>query len=280
MVQKIQKSDIEQLLQSALFEDIGGGDITSISIFSPLDTSQCRIVSKDDGIFCGKDIVTILYEYIDSTIQIKYVVEDGTSILPGSIIAKLTGPTIKLLEGERILLNFLQRLSGIATATAHYVQLLNGTNISILDTRKTLPGYRILDKYAVTIGGGSNHRMGLFDMILIKDNHIKAAGGIKEAIQKVIHSYGTQYKIEVETNNLDEVKDALLFPIDIIMLDNMSYQTMQEAILLINKKTKIEVSGNITEERLVQLRNLDIDYLSVGSLTHSVKAFDISMKFD
>jgi nicotinate-nucleotide pyrophosphorylase (carboxylating) len=181
--------------------------------------------------------------------------------------------------GERTALNFIQRMSGIATRTNSLVKILDGTNIKILDTRKTAPGLRLIDKYSVKAGGGENHRIGLFDMVLIKDNHIAAAGSITAAVAKVREKWDSLYKIEVETSNLAEVREALECSPDVIMLDNMDKNTMREAVSMINKKSKIELSGNMDEAKLENLKDLDVDYISIGALTHSVKAFDFSMKF-
>jgi nicotinate-nucleotide pyrophosphorylase (carboxylating) len=192
----------------------------------------------------------------------------------------VTGPTISVLSGERIVLNFIQRMTAIATRTAQIVSTLNGTDIKLLDTRKTLPGFRRLDKYAVKTGGGVNHRMGLYDMVMIKDNHIRAAGSIARAVQLVQKRYGARYMIEVETEGLEDVAEAVASGADIIMLDNMDVSTMKAAVDLINRKARIEISGNMTEDRIKEISGLDVDYISMGSLTHSVQAFDLSMDFD
>ena len=267
------------IIQLALKEDIGSGDVTSNAIFKKTEKSEAVIVAKEEGIFCGGDIIRFIYEEIDPAVVISPEIGDGTEVQPGNIVARISGPTQSILIGERTVLNFIQRMCGIATRTRSIRSLLEGTGITILDTRKTAPGLRLLDKYAVRIGGGSNHRMGLFDMVLIKDNHIKAAGGIREAVERVRSEHGKKYPIEVEATNLDEVQEALDSGADIIMLDNTDRKTMQEACELIRGKAKIEISGNMDEERIGEVMDLSIDYISIGALTHSVKAFDLSMRF-
>ena len=275
----VEKSEIISIIQLALKEDIGSGDVTSNAIFKKTEKSEAVIVAKEEGIFCGGDIIQFIYEEIDPAVVISPEIGDGTEVQPGNIVSRISGPTQSILIGERTVLNFIQRMCGIATRTRSILLLLAGTGITILDTRKTAPGLRLLDKYAVRIGGGSNHRMGLFDMVLIKDNHIKAAGGIPEAVKRVKSEHGKKYPIEVEATNLDEVREALDSGADIIMLDNTDRKTMQEACELIRGKSKIEISGNMDEERIGEIMDLSIDYISIGALTHSVKAFDLSMRF-
>ena len=275
----IQKKDVKKLIELGLKEDIGRGDITSSAIFSRHDESRALIISKGHGYLCGTLMVQYVYEFIDKEVVVERLMEDGSEILPGIEIIRISGPTISVLTGERTALNFLQRMTGIATKTAGVVTMLKGSRIAILDTRKTLPGYRLLDKYAVKTGGGTNHRMGLYDMVMIKDNHIRRAGGIARAMQIIRNRYGSRYTVEVETSNLDEVREALSSQADIIMLDNMSRSQMESAIQLINKSAKIEISGNIDEDRISSLKDLSVDYISMGSLTHSVQAFDLSMRF-
>ncbi|PKL41437.1 MAG: nicotinate-nucleotide diphosphorylase (carboxylating) [Spirochaetae bacterium HGW-Spirochaetae-1] len=270
---------IINLIELAILEDIGPGDITSDAIFNPGHESECLIISKDSGIFCGGEIARLIYQIIDPGINTEILINDGTVVSPGTEILKFTGPTISLLRGERIVLNFLQRLSGIATETNRYARALLGTSIQILDTRKTLPGFRALDKYAVMTGGGKNHRMGLYDMVMIKDNHIKAAGSITAAVRKIRVCHGSQYRVEVEAANLSEVREALESKADVIMLDNMDRETMGQAIQLINEKAEIEISGNVELDTIDSLKDLKVTYISSGALTHSVRAFDLSMKF-
>ncbi|MBP7734795.1 MAG: carboxylating nicotinate-nucleotide diphosphorylase [Spirochaetes bacterium] len=280
MSETIQKSDIEKLVGLAIAEDIGGGDITSQAIFNKGDIAYGIIASKDVGIFCGSDVARIVYEIIDPKVSVTPLVRDGDTIRKNDRVMTVAGPTISVLSGERIVLNFIQRMTAIATRTAKVVSTLTGTNIQLLDTRKTLPGFRKLDKYAVKSGGGVNHRMGLYDMVMIKDNHIRAAGSIERAVQLVREHYGSQYTVEVETESLEDVAEAVASGTDIIMLDNMDGATMKAAVELIGKKARIEVSGNMTEDRIKEISGLDVDYISMGSLTHSVQAFDLSMDFE
>jgi nicotinate-nucleotide pyrophosphorylase (carboxylating) len=275
----LKKSDILPIIQLALNEDIGTGDVTSNAIFNGTEESEAVIFAKEEGIFCGGKIIQFIYEVIDPAIEVSPEIKDGTQLKPGDIVANISGSTKNILIGERTVLNFIQRLCGIATRTRNLRSLLEGTRITILDTRKTAPGLRLLDKYAVKTGGGLNHRMGLFDMVLIKDNHIMAAGGIREAVKRVKGEYGNKYRIEVEATTLDEVREALDSGADIIMLDNIDRETMQEACELIRGKAKIEISGNMDEEKIGSIMDLKVDYISIGALTHSVKAFDLSMRF-
>jgi len=270
--------EIDELIDLAIKEDLADGDVTSRSIFSKEDFSRAVILSKATGIFCGTKIVTAVYKKIDESLKFHFNKQDGDSLVFGEVVCEIKGATISILAGERIVLNFIQRMSGIASKT-NLMKNKIGNKIKILDTRKTLPGFRMLDKYSVFTGGGTNHRMGLYDMVMIKDNHIKAAGSITQAVKLVRKKYGNQFKIEVETTTLEEVKEALNSSVDIIMLDNMNVEKMNKAIDIINKKVQIEISGNVDEDRLNELKNLGVDFISVGSLTHSVEAFDLSMKF-
>ncbi len=279
MKNALKKSDIQSLIIRALSEDVGDGDITSNAIFDEAEKSEAVILAKEKGIFCGGAIIKYIYEVIDPEIKIRLRVKDGDCLHPGDRAASLRGSTKNILLGERTVLNFIQRMCGIATRAHYLSSLLKGTNIKILDTRKTAPGFRLLDKYAVRTGGGMNHRMGLYDMIMIKDNHIKSAGSIREAVHRVRELYGNTYKVEVEATDLDEVKEALSSKADIIMLDNMNRTSIEKACQLIGNRAKIEVSGNIDEKKIKKIRDLKIDYISIGALTHSVRAFDLSMKF-
>jgi nicotinate-nucleotide pyrophosphorylase (carboxylating) len=270
---------VASLIDMAIAEDIGDGDITSRAIFTAKNRSHAFIRAKESGVLCGCFMAEAVYSRIDPSVEIRFLCCDGDAVNAGDIIAEISGPTASILAGERIALNFMQRLSGIATRTAAVVELLSGTGITILDTRKTLPGYRLLDKYAVRTGGGTNHRMGLFDMVMIKDNHIEAAGGISEAVKMVRDRCGSGYMIEVEASTPGEVTEALESGVDIIMLDNMSLSDMEKSVEIIDGRAKIEVSGNMEESRIMEIRHLKIDYISMGALTHSVKAFDLSMRF-
>jgi nicotinate-nucleotide pyrophosphorylase (carboxylating) len=280
MSYQITKEAVLPLIRMAINEDISSGDVTSIAIFDGREKSSAHIVAKQDGIVCGGDLVAWVYEEIDPCVSVKKIIYDGSPVRKGEKVIVVTGPTKSVLEGERIVLNFFQRMSGIATKTAQIVKSVEGTAIKILDTRKTVPGFRLLDKYAVKTGGGRNHRIGLYDMVMIKDNHIKAAGSISLAIEKVRTKWGKSFKIEVETTNLKEVGEAIEGHADIIMLDNMDVATMSQAVELIAGRAEIEVSGNMDGEKIARVRNLKINFISLGLLTHSVDAFDYSMKFD
>lgn len=279
-MQAVSFDDIQPLIVRAIDEDIQGGDVTSSAIFGEDHRSRAYIRAKEDGIFCGAFMANYVYSLVDKSVKVLVKASEGEHVSAGTTVLAFEGPTKSILEGERILLNFLQRMCGIATKTSGTVSLIKEGTIKILDTRKTLPGFRLLDKYAVAAGGGTNHRMGLYDMVMIKDNHIKAAGSIAAAVDAVRKKWNDQFEIEVETTNLDEVKEALASGADIIMLDNMDRTMTVEAIELINKKAKIELSGNMDEEKISALKDLKVDFISIGGLTHSVTAFDLSMKFE
>ncbi len=272
--------DVLMLVDAAIREDLGTGDVTSQAIFTGRERGRARIVSKDEGVLCGAWIVRAVYGRIDPTVKVATHAREGARISRGDAVLSIRGPVRSILGGERIALNFLQRMSGIATRTAAFCARLDGSSLQVLDTRKTLPGFRLLDKYAVKTGGGTNHRMGLYDMVMIKDNHIRAAGGIAEAVKKVRLAYGKTYKVEVETTTLQEVAEALRSGAGIIMLDNMDVPSMKKAVALIAGRAKVEISGNVDEARIAALKGIGADYVSMGALTHSVKAFDFSMKFD
>lgn len=279
MITYLNGKDIRPTIILALKEDIGNGDITTNAIFNGNHISESVIIAREEGIFCGSEVIRLVYKEIDPTLKISLLKKDGRKIKSGETVARIKGHTKSILMGERLCMNFIQRMSGIATSTARVVSVLKGSGIILLDTRKTAPGLRLLDKYSVKCGGGVNHRMGLFDMVLIKDNHIKAAGSITEAVARVRNVYGRKYKIEVEATTVDEAKEAADSGVDIIMLDNMDRETIKKSINIIKKRAKIEISGNMTEERIKEISDLKINYISVGGLTHSVKAFDFSMRF-
>ena len=270
----------DQIIKNALIEDIGTGDITTISAVPENLESTGRIIAKESGIDCGTQIAKRTFELVGDNIKFEILKKDGESVVKGDIIAKLYGNARSLLTGERTALNFMQRLSGIATLTAKTVNAVKGTKAKICDTRKTAPGLRILEKYAVKTGGGSNHRFNLSDGILIKDNHIKAAGGIKQAVDCVRKTAPHTLKIEVETENMDMIAEALAVGADIIMLDNMSVQQMEQAVKLIGGKAISEASGNMGDKDLLSIAKTGVDLISIGALTHSAKALDISLKFD
>lgn len=279
MISYLNGKDIRPIIILALKEDIGNGDITTNAIFNGNHNSEAAIIAREEGIFCGSEVIKMVYKEIDPSVKITLMKKDGKKIKSGETAAKLKGHTKSILMGERLCMNFIQRMSGIATGTARVVSVLKGSGITLLDTRKTAPGLRLLDKYSVKCGGGANHRMGLFDMVLIKDNHIKAAGSITEAVTRVRNAYGKKFKIEVEAATVEQAKEAAETGVDIILLDNMDRETIKKSITVINKKAKIEISGNMTGERIKEICDLKINYISVGGLTHSVKAFDYSMQF-
>lgn len=275
---KLNQKEIERVILTALKEDIGAGDITTNLLIAKDQKAKAFFLAKEDGIIAGLMIAKMVLQKLDKKIVWKSFVKDGNFVSAGTRIAEVKGSLRALLTGERTALNILQRMSGIATVANNLVKIVNGTNAKILDTRKTVPGLRMFDKYAVKIGGGTNHRFGLFDMVLIKDNHIKAAGGITNAVAKIRKGITKKIKIEVETSNLDEVREALKNKVEIIMLDNMPVAMMKEAVKIIAGKTKVEASGNINFKSIKAIAETGVDFISVGALTHSVKALDISMK--
>ena len=271
---------IKPVIDYALNEDIGSGDITTNSLI-PLDLqARATMVAKSTGIVAGLSVAEYIFRTLSPDIVWKPLVEDGDTIQKGEIILEVSGSYRALLTGERLALNFLQRMSGIATMTNKCVRELTGYKTSILDTRKTVPGLRLLDKYAVLMGGGTNHRIGLYDMVLIKDNHIKIAGGITNAVTQIKKNIPSTIKLEVEVTSLEEVYEALTAGVDVIMLDNMTLEVMSESVKIINGRAKVEASGNMTIDRLKDVAATGVDFISVGALTHSVKAFDISMNIE
>jgi len=268
---------IRNLTELALSEDIGSGDVTTEATVPADSIATAVMLAKHDLILAGLGVSREVFHYLDPTIEITFFVRDGDRISTGMEIAQLSGNTRALLMGERVALNLLQHMSGIATQTARYVEKIKGLKAEVLDTRKTHPGLRKLEKYAVRMGGGKNHRFGLYDGILIKDNHIKAAGSITKAIEGVRKKAYLLLKIEVETKTLDEVREALAARADVIMLDNMQVDMMREAVTLINHQALIEASGNVTLETIRGIAETGVDFISCGSLTHSASAADISM---
>lgn len=272
------QSYIDRIIHMALEEDVNYQDVTSDFLIDEKQISKAVFLAKADGILCGLPVALRVFELLDKVFSAIVYKQDGDRLQKGDRIAELSGHTRLLLEGERTALNLLQHLSGIATATAAAVALTKGTFASIADTRKTLPGLRALQKYAVTVGGGKNHRFNLSDAAMLKDNHIDAAGGITPAITKLRAKLGHMTKIEVETRSLDEVREALAAGADIIMLDNMDLETMRRAVELTAGRAKLEASGNITAQTIADVAKTGVDIISMGALTHSVQAFDISMK--
>lgn len=268
----------EILIDLAFKEDIGEGDITTENLIPSTERKTAIFIAKESGIVAGLPIARMVFEKLDPTIEWKEHKTEGSKVSKGDCIAEFKGSYRALLTGERIALNFLQRMCGIASYAAQCMEEVKGTRVKILDTRKTLPGYRHLDKYAVRMGGAFNHRLALYDMVMIKDNHIQIAGGIKPAVEAIRTNIPQSIKIEVETTTIEQVKEAIEADVDIIMLDNMSTASMAECVQLINKQAKTEASGNMTPERLRQVAQTGIDYISIGALTHSVKALDISQR--
>lgn len=278
IMKELYKKNFEKVISAALKEDIGKGDVTTDLLIPKKEKAKAYFIAKEDGIITGLDAAKLVFKKLNEKISWKNFVDDGTKVKTGTKIAEVKGSARALLSGERTALNFLQRMSGIATLTSVYVEKISGTNAKILDTRKTVPGLRLTDKYAVKCGGGTNHRIGLFDMVMIKDNHIKAAGSITKAVNKIRKSIPKKMKIEVETTNIREVEEAMKLNVDVIMLDNMNLNEMKEAVRLINKKCFVEASGGVNLETVRAIAETGVDFISVGALTHSVKALDISMK--
>ena len=270
-------TEVNKLLDLAFEEDIGTGDVTTESIFPDDAVCEAVIKSKEDGILAGLPIAKAVFEKLGTLHDWNVVKKDGEFITNGDILVRMSGSPKQILSGERLALNILQRLSGIATLTSKYIKKVEGLDVKIADTRKTVPGFRTLSKYAVEIGGGHNHRMGLYDGVLIKDNHIKQAGGIINAVDGIKKNTGGKFKIEVETSNIKQVNNALKAGADIIMLDNMSDEMMREAVEIIGNKALIEASGGINLDRVRQIAEIGVDIISIGALTHSATALDLSL---
>ena len=269
---------VDDLIKNAIKEDINYIDVATDYLLDENEVSEAVFIAKADGVLCGIDVAMRVFQLLDESFTCVLHKKDGDEIKKGDLIAELKGKTVRLLKGERTALNLIQHMSGIATLTNECVKETIGTKATIADTRKTLPGLRSLQKYAVTCGGGRNHRYNLSDCAMLKDNHIDAKGGITPAVKALREKIGHTVKIEVETRTLDEVKEALAAGADIIMLDNMSNETMAEAVKIVDSNALLEASGNLTKERLHSVAQLGVDILSIGALTHSVEAFDISMR--
>jgi nicotinate-nucleotide pyrophosphorylase (carboxylating) len=278
-MRKLDLNDVKPLVSRALEEDLDSdGDVTSLAIFDHSQDGSFTLYAKQSGILCGSGVFTLVCSEVDPKINVLFNFQDGDKLSKGAVVAEVNGPVLTVLQAERTALNFISHLSGIATKTAMFAHASMG-RVTILDTRKTLPGYRNLQKYAVRCGGGKNHRTGLYDMVMIKDNHIDAAGSITSAVSKVRTRWDKRFAIEVETRNLDEVKEALACGVDRIMLDNMDNSMMKDAVSIINGGTEIEVSGNMTYERIPEIASLGgIDFISFGELTHTITVFDFSLK--
>lgn len=268
---------MDEIIRRALAEDIGYRDITTDSLVSPEHRSEGVFLVKQDGVIAGLNVAQRTFELLDERVSLDCLVKDGDRVKARDRIARVTGPTRAILKGERVALNFLQRMSGIATLTYQFCETIRGHKARIIDTRKTTPGLRVLEKYAVRIGGGTNHRFGLFDGVLIKDNHIRAVGSIGKAVAAVRSRVPHTVKVEVEVENLQMLQEALEAKADIIMLDNMDVETMARAVELVNGRALLEASGGINKYNLLEVARTGVDFISIGALTHSAPALDISL---
>jgi len=278
----ITEAFLNHFITSALAEDVGDGDHSSLAAIPGTANSRARLLVKDDGVLAGVEIAWKIFQHVDPRLHIDIKLTDGSEIRNGDVAFTVEGPARAILTAERLVLNTMQRMSGIATRTRHFTKLIQGTKTRLLDTRKTTPNFRLPEKWAVSIGGGTNHRIGLYDMVMLKDNHIDMAGGIENAIIRTkdyLRDGNRNLKIEVETRNLDEVKEVLrVGGIDIIMLDNMTPTHMKEAVALIAGRFQTEASGGITEASIREIAECGVDFISVGALTHSIKSLDLSLK--
>ncbi len=277
------QEEVVHLVDLAIEEDVGKGDITSESLFDREDRSRATVVTREDGVVAGLPVFYLVYQRLTGSVECESRVDEGAHVKAGTELVRLEGQSIALMKGERTALNFLQRMSGIATRTSRLIDRLEGSGIKLLDTRKTTPGHRLLEKYAVRVGGGSNHRMDLSSMILVKENHIAVAGGVARALETLTGRFAGEKEIEVEVRNLEELDEVMNFPIDRVMLDNFSPEDVRRAVSRIDSVTpggrrpKVEVSGGIGEHNIDEYRIEGVDYVSIGSLTHSITALDISM---
>ena len=272
------KLNVEPLIESALREDITNEDVSTNSVMPEAKKGEADLLCKQDGIICGLQIFTRVFTMLDPDTEVELYVKDGEAVKNGQLMAKVRGDMRVILCGERTALNYLQRMSGVATMAREMSDSLEGTGIKLLDTRKTTPNNRIFEKYAVKTGGGNNHRLNLSDGVMLKDNHIGAAGGVARAVKMAKEYAPFVRKIEVETENIDMVREAVEAGADIIMLDNMDHEQMKEAVELIAGRAEIEISGNVTKEKIAQIADLGVDYISSGALTHSAPILDISLK--
>ena len=273
-----QTLQVDHLILEALREDISSEDVTTNSVMKEAIKGEVELICKQDGVIAGLDVFKRVFELLDDNVNTEFYCKDGDEVNNGQLLGKVTGDIRVLLSGERVALNYLQRMSGIATYTNQVAKLLNGSKTKLLDTRKTTPNMRIFEKYAVRVGGGYNHRYNLSDGILLKDNHIGAAGSVTKAVQMAKEYAPFVRKIEVEVENMDMVKEAVVAGADIIMLDNMTPQDMKEAVKYINGRAETECSGNVTKENIENLVSIGVDYISSGALTHSAPILDISLK--
>ncbi|HSK65234.1 MAG TPA: carboxylating nicotinate-nucleotide diphosphorylase [Pyrinomonadaceae bacterium] len=270
--------EVVQNIRRALDEDIRGGDVTTNSIVPPDASLRGRIIAKQSGVVAGLQLAESVWRELDQQVVFTPNTADGSKVENKTVVAEVAGPARALLTGERTALNFLGRMSGIATLTRQFVDAVSSTRAIILDTRKTAPGLRFVDKLAVRLGGGQNHRTGLFDMVLIKDNHIDFAGSITAAVTRVREA-GVNVEIEVETRTLEHVREALALGVERILLDNMSFELMREAVEITDGRAKLEASGNVSLENVLEVARTGVDYISVGALTHSPRVFDVSLEF-
>ena len=274
-------SHVAKLIDLAIVEDIGDGDHSSLGAIPPNQKGRARLLVKDVGVICGIDLAAHIFNRLDSTLVFESLIEEGSVVNVGDIAFNISGNIHSILQAERLVLNFMQRMSGISTFTKRLVDIISGTNAQLLDTRKTTPGMRVFEKYAVSVGGGVNHRMGLYDMVMLKDNHNDYAGGITAGVNQTksyLKSQNRQLKIEVETRNLEEVEEALSVGVDRIMFDNFSPDDMVKAVNLVNGRCETEASGGITESTIRNYAETGVDFISVGALTHSVRSLDLSLK--
>ncbi|TAG01722.1 MAG: carboxylating nicotinate-nucleotide diphosphorylase [Cytophagia bacterium] len=280
--QYLTDKNLEQFIVSALAEDIGEGDFSTLSSVPKEAISTAKLLIKDNGILAGVDLAQKIFKHLEPDCSFEIFKKDGEKVQKGEEAFRVKAHAQILLQGERLVLNCMQRMSAIATKTNHFTQMIAHTKARLLDTRKTTPNFRMIEKWAVLIGGGTNHRFGLFDMVMLKDNHIDYAGGITKAVQntqKYLQNINKKLRIEVETRNIDEVKEALsVGGVDVIMLDNMSVATMKEAVKLIGNQAQTEASGGITEDTIIGIAETGVDFISVGALTHAVKSLDLSLK--
>lgn len=268
----------DPMILSALREDITSEDVSTNSVTPNKQLGEADLICKEEGIICGLEIFARVFTLLDPTCEVKLLAKDGDKVTVGQMLAKVTGDIRTILSGERTALNYLQRMSGVATYTSKVAALLDGTSIKLLDTRKTTPNMRLFEKYAVRVGGGNNHRYNLSDGVLLKDNHIGAAGGVRQAIEMAKAYAPFVRKIEVEVENLEMVREAVEAGAHIIMLDNMSHDQMQKALDIIDGRAEVEISGNVTKENIEKIKDLNVNYISSGALTHSAPILDVSLK--